>query len=348
MFSLGKAPLKVKTSKQRHQDRVRKASKKTSIIRILQRGIDENKLDIKLNSLTRWRLLPFSECGSIAFLFDLNDSSLGTLIRAIQEYPLVKFGEKKIKTQLTLPYTFATTLFQKNQRIRFCLKSFLNHIRLKKFRYINEVDPVTFEIPKNVIKIINWNQKRIYCFEATSILGDIRARLQHHSYLFPEPLFPRNLITNLPFTLFEIMSVYTQLLRSGHMHWTLESFRHAEYNLKKFALLNYKQLYLKAVYQSIYSDNDKDFLLEFIELQHLYHGYPFDKNLYTWSVYSKTCQGTKKLEGWKRFCYDYHETNTLYENGEEQLRRLNRIIFFTLELCKSTHELRQIRAMGVA
>jgi len=37
----------------------------------------------------------------------------------------------------------------------------------------------------------------------------------------------------------------------------------------------------------------------------------------------------------------------LYEDPGEQINRLNRIVFFTKELCKSTNDLREIRAMGI-
>jgi len=328
--------------RQRQKNRIKNAMKKTYKIKIVRhRG--EAAIDFKRNISTRWRLLPLS--GPIAFLFDFNDSSLETLIRAIQEYPVTKFGEKKNKTQLSLPKTEVAAIFQKNQRLRFCLKTFFNRIRLSKFRFANGVDPVTFDAPKNVIQVKDWTQKRIYQFEAATLLGDIRTRLQHHDYLFPDPLFPRNLITNLPFTLFQTINIYEQMLRFGQMHWTLESFRHSEYNLKKFALVNHKQLYLKALYCSVYSDNDKELLLDFIELQHSHHGYPFDTNLYTWAVCSKPGQHSKRIECWKRYCYEYHEVTALYEDTDEQIRRLNRISFFTSELCKFSHELRELKAM---
>jgi hypothetical protein len=347
MFSLGTKPKVPVDKRQRQKNRIKKAMKKTPKIRIVRRH-EQLAIDHKRNtfeSSTRWRLLPQSICGPLTFLFDFNDASLSSLIRAIQEYPLITFGEKKSTPPLALPTTEAATLFQRNQRLRFCLKSFFNRMRISKFRFANDVDPVTFDAPKHAIHVADWTQKRIYLFEAATLLGDIRTRLQHHDYLFPEPLFPRNLITNLPFTLYQTMSIYQQLLRHGHMHWTLESFRHSEYNLKKFALLNHKQLYLKALYYSVYSDNDKELLLDFIELQHSYHGYTFDTNLYTWAVYSKPGQHSKRIDNWKRYCYEYHEATALYEDTDEQIRRLNRISFFTSELCKFTHELRELKAM---
>jgi hypothetical protein len=342
MFSLGTKPKAPIDKRQRQKNRIKKVMKKTPKIRIIRRD-QENVIDFKKNTSRQWRILPLS--GPLSFLFDFNDSSLGTLIRAIQDYPLTKFGEIKNKVQLILPHTDAAEFFQRNQRVRFCLKSFFNRIRLSKFRFANDVDPVTFDAPKNVIQVADWSQKRIYQFEAATLLGDIRTRLQHHDYLFPEPLFPRNLITNLPFTLFQTMNIYEQLLRSGYMHWTLESFRSSEYNLNKFALLNHKQLYLKALYCSVYSDNDKELLLDFIELQHIHHGFNFDTNLYTWAVCSKPGQHSKRIECWKRYCYEYHEATALYEDTDEQIRRLNRISFFTSELCKFTHELRALKAM---
>jgi len=343
MFSLGIKPKAQIDKRQRQKNRIKKVMKKTPKIRIIRRD-QENVIDFKKNTSRQWRLLPLS--GPLSFLFDFNDSSLGTLIRAIQDYPLTKFGETRNKIQLILPNTDAAAIFQKNQRVRFCLKSFFNRIRLSKFRFANDVDPVTFDAPKNVIKVADWTQKRFYQFEAATLLGDIRTRLQHYSYLFPEPLYPRNLITNLPFSLFQIITIYEQLLRSGHMHWTLESFRNSEYNLNKFALLNHKQLYLKAIHNSLYSDNDKEFLLDFIEAQHSYHRFNFDTTLYIWAVSSKAGQHSKKIENWKRYCYEYYEAISLYEeNSFEQIQRLNRITFFTSELCKSVHELRAMKAM---
>jgi len=341
MFSIGAAPKTIVTQRQRQKNRIKNAMKKTPNIRIVRRKDRETALGMS----KQWRLLPRSECGPLEFLFDFNHSSLSTLVRAIQEYPLTKFGEKKKKKQLALPYTDAADLFQKNQRLRFCLKSFFNRIRLHKFRFANDLDPVTFDSPKNPIRVTDWAQKRIYQFEANTLMGDIRTRLQHHDYLFPEPLCPRNLITNLPFTLSQTMSVYRQLLIQGYMHWTLESFRYSEYNLKKFALLNHKKLYLKALYYCVYSETDKELLLDFIELQHSHHGYPFDGHLYEWTVYANPVSNSNRIELWKRYCYEYHETTALYEDTNEQVKRLNKISFFTSELCKFTHELRELKAM---
>jgi hypothetical protein len=351
MFSLGvqRKPTKEEIQKEgklRRRKRIEKSKKRTPSIRILRRGVD-SALEKEKPRTWQWRLLPSSSCGSFSFLFDFNDSSLRALICGMQAYPVKKFGEKKQKTSVVLPNTEAVTIFQKNQKLRFCLKSFLNRIRLRKFTYANDLDPVTFEEPKNVVQVIDWTQKRTYRFEAATLLGDIRTRLQHHDYTFPEPLFPRNLVTNLDFTLFQVMTVYQQLLRFGYMHWTLECLRYAEYNITKFALLNYKQLCIKALHQCVYDENDKDMLLDFIELQHVYHGYAFDRNLYIWAVHSKACQHMRRIESWKKYCYEYHETTILFEDAEEQIRRMNRIVYFTSELCKCSVELREMKAMCI-
>ena len=351
MFALGKAPLKTKqeAQKERRKRRIQKEQKKFTRIHILRRGdffeVEEKE---KKKRTEVWRLFPRRLDMPLSFLFDFNDSSLATLIRSLQHNTLHAFGSKQ-KQQLTpmIPYCAATALFQTNQRIRFVLKMFVNRIRLRKFKVANDVDPATFEIPTKPVEIVDWIQKKIYRFEASSLLGDIRTRLQHHDYLFPDPLTPRNMVTNLPFTLFQTINVYEQLIKWGYMHWTLESLRHAEYNISRFALLNNKQLSLKALDQSVFASNDKELLLDFIELQHQYHGVLFDERLYKWAINSKSCQQTKKIEKWKKYCYEYHAVSILYEDPGEQINRLNRIVFFTKELCKSTNDLREIRAMGI-
>jgi hypothetical protein len=68
--------------------------------------------------------------------------------------------------------------------------------------------------------------------------------------------------------------------------------------------------------------------------------------LYIWAVSSKAGQHSKNIENWKRYCYQYYEATTLYEEDSfEQIQRLNRITFFTSELCKSVYELRAMKAM---
>jgi hypothetical protein len=350
MFALGKAPKKSKQEAQRkrQKQRIQNEQKKFTRIRILRRG-DFFEVDNKKKRTEVWRLFPRRLNVPLSFLFDFNDASLATLIRSLQHHNLHAFGSKqKQQLTLTLPYSAATALFQTNQHIRFVLKMFVNRIRLRKFKVANDVDPVSFEIPKKPVDIVDWTQKKIYRFEASSLLGDIRTRLQHHDYLFPDPLTPRNMVTNLPFTLFQTINVYEQLMKWGYMHWTLESLRYAEYNISRFALLNNKQLSLKALDQSVFASNDKELLLDFIELQHQYHGFLFDERLYKWAINSKSCQQTKKIEKWKKYCYEYHAVSILYEDPGEQVHRLNRIVFFTQELCKSTNDLREIRAMGIA
>ena len=104
---------------------------------------------------------------------------------------------------------------------------------------------------------------------------------------------------------------------------------------------------MKALDQSVFASTDRELLLDFIELQHQYHGVLFDERLYKWAINSKSCQQTKKIEKWKKYCYEYHAVSILYEDPGEQINRLNRIVFFTKELCKSTNDLREIRAMGI-
>ncbi len=343
MFALGKAPRK--SSVQRRKERIRKELNKTIRLRVLRRG---ETLTLHRAKPEHWRLFPRTIDVGLSFLFDFNDSCLTSLVRSVQEYPFKTFGQKRKRVPLMLPCSPASALFQTNQRIRFFLKAFINKVRLRKFKIANEVDPVTFEPPVNVIKVIDWAQKKMYQFEAASLLGDIRTRLQNHDYLFPEPLLPRNMVTNLPFTLFQTITVYQQLLKLGYMHWTLECLRHAEYNLPQFSLLNHKQLSLKALYQSVYNDNDKEILLDFIELQHHYHSQLYDSNLYQWVVTSKSCQHLKKLDTWKKYCYEYHSITILYEDTDEQVRLLNRVSYSTSELCKSGNELRELKAMVVS
>jgi len=354
MFTLGKAPSKTKleVQKERRKLRIQNEQKNFTRIRILRRG-ECLEVESKAKRTEVWRLFPRRLDVPLSFLFDFNDGSLATLIRSLQHHPLQTFGFKQkhspmLSLALSLPYSAAAALFQTNQRIRFVLKMFVNRIRLRKFKVANDVDPATFEIPTKPVDIVDWTQKKIYRFEASSLLGDIRTRLQHHDYLFPDPLTPRNMVTNLPFTLFQTINVYEQLMKWGYMHWTLESLRHAEYNISRFALLNHKQLSLKALDQSVFASNDKELLLDFIELQHQYHGFLFDERLYKWAINSKSCQQTKKIEKWKKYCYEYHAVSNLYEDPGEQIHRLNRIVFFTQELCKSTNDLREIRAMGIA
>jgi hypothetical protein len=350
MFALGKAPIKPKSKqqlqKERQKERIRRQLNKTPRIRILRRG-ECLEVQNKEKRVGYWRLFPRTLDVPLSFLFDFNDSSLSSLILSLQQTIPKVFGVKDKKIQAHIPPSEVSALFQTNQRIRYYLKIFLNRIRLRKLKVANDVDPATFDTPKKVIEVVDWTQKKIYKFEATSLLADIRTRLQHHDYLFPDPLPPRNMVTNLPFTLFQTITVYEQLLKWGYMHWTIESLRYAEYNIDKYALLNNKQLCLKALYQSVFASNDKEILLDFIELQHQYHGYSYDERLYMWAVSSKACQQTKKMERWKKYWYEYHEVSILYEDPGEQVQRLNRIVFFTAELAKSNIELREIRAMVI-
>lgn len=123
-----------------------------------------------------------------------------------------------------------------NWQIRKCIKNCKN-----------TEDPVTMEIPKNPVSIIDFPNRISFVYDANTLKKTIENRLLFSDYMFPEPLAPVNLLTNQPFTIGQLISVITQCKNYGKTSWILESLKSVYGDLQLFLAYNKQLLKIEAI-----------------------------------------------------------------------------------------------------
>jgi hypothetical protein len=111
----------------------------------------------------------------------------------------------------------------------------------------NVEDPITLEIPKNPVTIIDFSKRISFVYEANSLKKTIENRLLFSDYMFPEPMAPLNLLTNEPFTLGQIISIIQQCKKHGYVSWVIDSFKSLNLNLQLFSFHNKQKLKIEAI-----------------------------------------------------------------------------------------------------
>ncbi len=160
--------------------------------------------------------------------------------------------------------------FEKNQRLRFAFKRILNAWRFKHVVIVNTVDIVTQEPIQKLVSIYDWNLRKCYQFEASTILRDSTLRLLNHDSLMMESLPPRNILTNTNFTEGQCIALYAQMKPHGitNSHW--ESFAKCGFSTKK---LVYKyevpmRLEIMETLFKTYSWDSADMIVDFVDGQY--------------------------------------------------------------------------------
>jgi hypothetical protein len=111
----------------------------------------------------------------------------------------------------------------------------------------NTEDPVTMEIPKNPVSIIDFKKRISFVYEASTLRKTIENRLLLSDFMFPEPTSPVNLLTNEPFTYGQLVSLVDQCKKHGQLSWIMESFKELNANLELFSFHNKQKLKVEAI-----------------------------------------------------------------------------------------------------
>jgi hypothetical protein len=111
----------------------------------------------------------------------------------------------------------------------------------------NSEDPVTLEIPKKPVYLIDINKRMSFVYDARSIKKAIEERLLFSDYMFSEPQPPVNLLTNEPLTYGQIVSICKQCKTHGEYSWILDELMMYGSNLKRFVAFNKQRLNLEAI-----------------------------------------------------------------------------------------------------
>jgi hypothetical protein len=111
----------------------------------------------------------------------------------------------------------------------------------------NIEDPVSLEIPKCPVIIIDFKQGLSFVYDAKTLKKTIENRILYSDYMFPEPKQPVNMLTNQPFTLGQYYSIVSQCKKYGETSWILDSLKTVHFDLQLFAIYNRQKLKLEAI-----------------------------------------------------------------------------------------------------
>lgn len=111
----------------------------------------------------------------------------------------------------------------------------------------NTEDPVTMDIPKKPVRIVDFEGGMSFVFEANTLRKTIESRILLSDYMFPQPENPVNVLTNIPFTYGQLVSVIQQCKKYNETSWILEGLKQNKYNLNLFIAYYKKQLKVEAI-----------------------------------------------------------------------------------------------------
>lgn len=159
--------------------------------------------------------------------------------------------------------------FAKEQKVRTALRYLLAKWLYAKYktRMLNTDDPCTLEPCKNPVYIFDAARRGMYQLEASSLKRQVEFNLGFSDWLHPEPVLPKNPLTNLEFHPGQLLTVLQGIRRAGLGSWMLEGFTAKAFHLKLFRLHFGQPLRIHAVNELVKqpkSEQLTEFLQEFI------------------------------------------------------------------------------------
>ena len=132
----------------------------------------------------------------------------------------------------------------------------------------NTEDPVTLDVPKKPIYIIDFKQGLSYIYEASTLRRTIEDKLLYSEYMFPESKKPINLLSNQPFTYGQLLSIMYQCRAYGEFSWVLDRFKSCDCDMRIFKLKFKQMLKIHAIESHFKNYKDsRDSVVDYFESQ---------------------------------------------------------------------------------
>jgi len=141
----------------------------------------------------------------------------------------------------------------------------------------NTVDPVTLDIPKKPVYVIDFKQKSSYVYEASTLRRTIENKLLYSEYMFPLSSKPVNLLTNKPFTYGQLISIIGNCTRYGEFSWVLDRFKSCNCDIKVFEKKYKQMLKVHAIEAHFKSKDARETVIDFFESQAELSNFPESK-----------------------------------------------------------------------
>lgn len=198
--------------------------------------------------------------------------------------------------------------FMENIKARWAFRRLWLAYLLKKLKSVNQgIDPITLEPIQKKVSVCMLKTHAIYDFEAKSIAKTWTSNLLHNDGLFHEPRYPTNPFTNLSMNEFQVHCMIQGIRSASESNWVLESFSDCQYDLEKWKKKFSAPLRMECL-KRVFSDIDNydrfETILDFIELQHEYHGIDFNVKLFRWILTSP--QTKEYADIWANECKKFY------------------------------------------
>ena len=192
-------------------------------------------------------------------------------------------------------------------RIRALFKKAVSKWLVTRLKKVNEVDPITLEVPINPIRYSNLSTRVSYLFDATSLEKSWKMNLYTNDGLFTDPRWPTNPLTNLDIPVDVFPLLYKELTNKIPVDWTLSSLADCKFNFtvwKQLYEVPLKKKAIERVFKDYTSDDCKEYSLDFIEACYIYHNEIFDESMFKW-LFTQS-DAVSYIEKWIKLSKDYY------------------------------------------
>lgn len=204
----------------------------------------------------------------------------------------------------------------KEQQIRTTFRNFTRIWLYKRYRnrLLNTEDPATMEVPRMPIHVYSTSQKGSYVFEASTLVKSIEKDLCFAQYLFPEPMHPKNPLTNLFWKSTQRLHIIEKLRSLNIGSWIIEGYVKCNYKLRMFRDIFMVPLKVRALMDltmNAASDDTIEFVCEFIEDMNEYYDND-DSNLgiIKWAV--RNMHSHPYIREWRKLWAKIYQYNIMY------------------------------------
>jgi len=230
------------------------------------------------------------------------------------------------------------------RRSRFLFRILLHHWRSRKLITVNTDDVATLETPKKAIFVVDWQTKKKYQYEATTLMRDMTERLLNHDGFFDTSQEPRNPLTNNPLTQAQTLSIWNQISYAGiPVSTAFTAYRQCHWNLERFIREYSKNLQLHAFRRTMQNTRHGDCierLLDFID--YVYDQEDCIYNRFAYKYVLSKFPDNDTIKSWASFCTRYYEASIIYQNRDQALVIQDAVIEGALKLLYKQDSIIQI------
>ena len=210
---------------------------------------------------------------------------------------------------------------RKDQLVKSALRRFVQIWLYKRYksRFINTEDPATLIAPRHPIHVYDPTIKGTYVFEAFSLRKSIQMNLTFTDWMFPEPAAPKNPLTNLSFTMPQVLRILEQLRAANATNWWIEAYYQSKFNLdiiKKVFCIPLKLNSLTEMIRNRSGEEYTEYLEEFIEEQFDTHDIEFNSYLTILKWAAARLPNDSYMLEWAKAMYEFKKVRILYSIPE--------------------------------